>query len=243
MAPRKQRSIRRRKRQYYPPKAKRNDPQGKDKETEKDIEASSPIVSASHRKLMAVFPAEEVDKSEISTDSESDESTSSSEDEEPSGVVFQDLGLLGNAVKNLSCKNCGGDIKLEEDRKAKKGLSRMMLIVCTTCEFVCKLPGSKECVTGKTTFAEVNRRSVMAIQSLGHGRAGLARFCGYMNMAAPMHKKAYQSHLAAIRDATVNRAKQDMDAALDYPKNEQTGRNNLNESSKKKLVYKFLDNS
>ena len=43
-------------------------------------------------------------------------------------MVFQDLELLGNAVKNLSSKNCGDEIKLEEDRKAKKGLSRMMLI-------------------------------------------------------------------------------------------------------------------
>ena len=86
------------------------------------------------------------------------------------------------SVNFLSCKCCGGELKLKEDRKAKKGLSRMMLIVCSSCEFVCKLPGSKEMKSGKITFAELNRKSAMAIRSLGHGRADLARFRGYMNI-------------------------------------------------------------
>ena len=76
-------------------------------------------------------------------------------------MILQDVDILNNAVKSLSYKCCGGELKLE-DRKAKKGLSRMMLIVCSSCEFVCKLPGNKEVKSGKTTFAELNRKSAMA---------------------------------------------------------------------------------
>ena len=133
---------------------------------EKNAEASLPIVSASQSKISGCFIWQRSsDSSDTSTDSEggSDvESTTSFELNEPSGVILQDVDILNTAVKSLSCKYCGGELKLE-DRKAKKRLPRMMLIVCSSCEFVCKLPGSKEVKSGKTTFTEVNRKSVMAI--------------------------------------------------------------------------------
>ena len=67
--------------------------------------------------------------------------------------------------------------------------------------YVWTLPGSKEVKSG-------NRRSVMVIRSLWQGRAGLARFCGYMNITPPVHSKAFQSHFDDIRNATVTKVVQ-----------------------------------
>ena len=139
----------------------RDDSQESEKEVEKNAEASLPTVSGSRRKLAAALSGIEVDNSTDSEGGSDVESTTSFELNEPSGVILQDVDILNNAAKSLSCKCCGGELKLE-DRKAKKGLSRMMLIVCSSCEFVCKLPGNKEVKSGKTTFAELNRKSAMA---------------------------------------------------------------------------------
>ena len=51
---------------------------------------------------------------------------------------------------------------------------------------------------------EVNRRSVLASQPMGH--AGLSKFCATMNLPPPITQRAYNQHLVEIEKHSTKHA-------------------------------------
>ena len=107
------------------------------------------------------------------------------------------MELLAKAIKSSRCKENGGEVRLSEDLGANKGLLRLLVVECEKCDSQHKLLGSKEIKTGKTTFAQLNRKAALAIRSLGDSGVW---FCAYINIPPPMHKASYQDHLCIIEE-------------------------------------------
>ena len=112
----------------------------------------------------------------------------------PSGYRFQDVSIPQKALVACAvCKEClQGTLQLFE-RPSGCGLARMLFLQCTNnlCHALTELPTSEKIVHGKARFFDINRRSALAMQIIGRGRASLTKFCSVMNMPGLVAKKSY----------------------------------------------------
>ena len=70
-------------------------------------------------------------------------------------------------------------------------------------------------VNNKSKAFEANRRAVLAMRNIGIGHQGLVKFCGVMNMLAPMNANSYTGHVSAIHGAAEVVAKASMKSAAE----------------------------
>ncbi|CAB4021711.1 Hypothetical predicted protein [Paramuricea clavata] len=74
-------------------------------------------------------------------------------------------------------------------------------------------------VNNKSKAFEANRSAVLAaMRNIGVGHQGLVKFCGTMNMLAPLKANSYTSHVTAIHGAAEVVAKASMKSAADETK-------------------------
>ena len=66
------------------------------------------------------------------------------------------------------------------ERPTGCGLARTLVLQCANnaCRAFMELPTSEKIVCGKARFYDINRRSALAMQIIGRGRASLTKFTG-----------------------------------------------------------------
>ena len=166
-------------------------------------EGTAPVgdkgVSASRSKLRDLPPFDHslgLSDSDVSSDDDRDSddcSEDSSDENELEGYRLVDSSLISSAC---CCSECGGVLSLTESKKS--GLASELSLICCSCGNVSSTMTSKRC----ERFLEVNRRAVFAARVVGHGREGLVKFCGLMNMPPPLAKASFYDHQKALTEAS-----------------------------------------
>ena len=125
-----------------------------------------------------------------------------------------DLSLLQSAMNSSaickSCTNPKSKLTLVVRDGKRSGLAEFISIVCSCCHKETKLVTSRRSEGKKLECFDINRRSVMACNSMKGGRESLAKFCSVMNESAPVTDKAYAKHLNIISDAAKAEATENM---------------------------------
>ena len=70
-------------------------------------------------------------------------------------------------------------------------------------------------MNNKSKAFEANRRAVLAMRNIGIGHQGLVKFCGVMNILAPMNANSYTDPVSAIHGAAEVVAKASMKSAAE----------------------------
>ena len=132
----------------------------------------------------------------------------------PKDYALIDLGMLGDFIyKNFSCKQCiskKSTLQMFSEEKKRNGLAMILGVRCSTCQFYVSFCTSKK---SKDRNIEVNCRSLLATNALKGGRQALAKFCGIMNLPAPISFKSFNDNLKKVSAAAVNVAENVMLAA------------------------------
>jgi len=143
-------------------------------------------------------------------------SKASPSNKKPSGYRFQDVSILQRVISaSAVCKECLEGSLLLFERPTGCGLARTLVLQCAnnTCRAFMELPTSEKIVCGKARFYDINRRSALAMQIIGRGRASLTKFCAVMNMPGPVAKKSFTTHVKAIARVSQQVAEAEMQKA------------------------------
>ena len=129
----------------------------------------------------------------------------SSEDEEDctDGFRLIDISILMSILNTFLCPKCkSGHIVMKEDITAKMGLVSQLSLECSAemCSYSMNFYTSSR-VNNKSKAFEANRRAVLAMRNIGVGHQGLVKFCGAMNMLAPMNANSYTVAKASMKSA------------------------------------------
>lgn len=124
-----------------------------------------------------------------------------------------DISILFPSLQEfLVCKSCHGSVNFSE--VDIRGLGSQISITCSACSKVVFINSSKK--VGKTSNAyEINRRSVLAARTLGHGLNGLKTFCGVMDLPQPISHSNYDSINKELQEASNQVASESMKAAIE----------------------------
>ena len=108
---------------------------------------------------------------------------------------------------------------MKEDITAKMGLVTQLSLECSVemCSYSMNFYTSSR-VNNKSIRFEANRRAVLAMRNIEVGHQGLVKFCGTMNMLAPMNANSYTDHVTAIHGAAEVIAKESMKSATEETK-------------------------
>lgn len=133
------------------------------------------------------------------------------------GYRIVDLSVLQLMIQCVACPNCYSiSLYIEEDDSKKKGLSSFLSINCMECDFSTSTFTSKLTEEGnkpgRSSF-DINVRSVYAFRSIGIGYKGLNKFCGLMNMPAPMTSMNYDKISDKLQEAAASIAELSMKTA------------------------------
>ena len=94
----------------------------------------------------------------------------------------------------VKCKTCGGDVKFLTE--STRGLGFKIVVSCSSCT-----PTSiPSCPYVKTAY-EINQRFCFAMRLLGVGFRGAAKFCGFMDLPAPVQQTTYDIIVKNIHTA------------------------------------------
>ena len=111
---------------------------------------------------------------------------------------------LSKRISVFSC--CGSPLTVTVEPSSRRGLVTQVAICCNIC-------GTYALVTDPydDDDLEMNGRSVLAMRSIGRGRAGLATFCGMMGMPPPISDSNYSTHnkklkLACDKERSANQS-------------------------------------
>ena len=99
-----------------------------------------------------------------------------------------DADLMRDSVSGMICRKCHNTkskFDLLENQSDQKGLCEVLSWKCLHCLSSTPFQTSKRCNKSINCY-DVNLRSVMAAQQIGH--SGLQKFCGSMDMTAPVLK-------------------------------------------------------
>ena len=100
-----------------------------------------------------------------------------------SGYSLIDLNILSQIFNVLLYPTCESDsLELHEDSNKKHGLSNLLFLKCSECEYRNDFFTSSK--VGRSF--EVNKRIVYAMRSLGIGYTAMENFNALMNMRPPM---------------------------------------------------------
>ena len=213
------------KKAYYGPK-KTVEPSTAEEMGAEDAAAASS--SASSRKLMELTNLFDNDEPDFSLSSDSSSTDSSSADSSCTDAESEDtdsasaLSATGNRLVSLIllqsaiammcvCSSCkSGTIDLIE--KSRQGLGSFLVLKCSNmeCQEDHEFPNCK-----KTQFFDVNSRSVLAVRKIGHGHAGLKKFCGIMDLPPPISEANFRRHQRAMLAASKKVAVDSMDTAAE----------------------------
>jgi len=112
------------------------------------------------------------------------------------GYRLVNFATLMSAISAyVVCKVCGSEVKFYET--SKRGLGFKVVISCSQCESK-DIPASPFIRNGY----EINRRFTFVMRLLGIGLHGMKKFCGFMDMPAPIFHSFYDSIVDTISIAT-----------------------------------------
>ena len=133
------------------------------------------------------------------------------------GFKIQDASLLSECISDAaicsSCKNSSSKLKLFQRNDKRDGLSESLFLKCSFCNVETQLMTSNRLGDLRGGACEVNRRSVLATQPMGH--AGLSQFCAKMNFSPPITQRAYNQYLVEIEKHSTKHAEELMQEAAD----------------------------
>ena len=109
------------------------------------------------------------------------------------------------------CPTCRSPLTLSEDLAGRRGLVSRLMTVCTNAECTYQIIMSTP-QESKT----LNARSVLAMRSIGRGRASMESFFAMMDMLPPVQPTAFHLHKKALGTASEKAALNDMLAASAY---------------------------
>ena len=140
---------------------------------------------------------------------------SSSNTEIATGFKVQDASLLSECISDAaicsSCKRSSSKLQLFQRNDQRDGLSESLFLKCSFCNVETQLKTSNRFGGIRGGACEVNRRSVLASQPMGH--AGLSKFCATMNLPPPITQRAYNQHLVEIEKHSTKHAEEVMQEA------------------------------
>ena len=142
------------------------------------------------------------------------------------GYRIVDMDILQTLINTLAWPECQeNNLLLEEEVAQKKGLSSLLRISCTDCEFTTSSYTSKTVNESESRGLkpfEVNTRSVYAFRNIGVGHKGIERFCGLMNIPQPITVVAYNkisdNITTAAEEVAVKSMKAGTQEAVDFNK-------------------------
>lgn len=117
---------------------------------------------------------------------------------------------LASAVICKSCKSAKSELKLLKDDRRKHGLAELFMLKCSVCDNETSFYSSKKVANG---VFEVNKRSVMACNSLKGGRQTLSDFCAVMNLPTPLAVASFARHSKAFSKISQEEAERKMKQA------------------------------
>ena len=108
--------------------------------------------------------------------------------------------LLHNAAICGKCKK--GQLDIMEDPQKRFGMFTPFSLRCGYCLNTVPLDRPAQTQTdGKHRFLDINRRIVLAFRSFGKGTAAMENFCALLNIPPPLSKRAFASHVQALKTA------------------------------------------
>lgn len=105
---------------------------------------------------------------------------------------FTVFSALSELVK---CKTCGGNVKFSIE--STRGLGFKIVVSCSSC----KPTSIPSCPYINKTAYEVNQRFCFAMRVLGIGLSGAMKFCGIMDLPAPVQQNTYDIIMKNIHAA------------------------------------------
>ena len=133
------------------------------------------------------------------------------------GFKIQDASLLSECISDAaicsSCKKSSSKLQLYQRNDKRDGLSESLFLKCSFCAVETPLKTSNRLGGMRGGACEVNRRSVLASQPMGH--AGLSKFCATINLSPPVTQRAYNQHLVEIEKNSTKHAEELMREAAD----------------------------
>ena len=102
-------------------------------------------------------------------------------------VILYTQTLLHECCVCSICKKKIGKLDILEDSSKRKGMSELLIIKCRNCSNETRSFTSRR-ASSSTPF-DINIRLTYA--SLPFGREGLAKFCGIMDLPAPVLNPSY----------------------------------------------------
>ena len=160
---------------------------------------------------------EEVDSGEEPDLDESPESSDvpdSDDDPQPGyegkGHRIFNLETTSQAIQRFCvCSECKSPVVVKESLASRSRVVTRTEISCTNT--ACKNPHSG--LLSDPTNTDLNVRSILAMWSIGRGRAGLESFCGWMDMPPPLSSRCFNDRNRAISEASISAAYSNMLAA------------------------------
>ena len=113
-------------------------------------------------------------------------------DSTPVGNRIIDMTILSdNVTSQLVCRFCHGTVSLFEVKR--QGLDSEIAFHCSNNRRSGQLPfhTSAKISTGNMSVCSVNRRSVLAMRTIGGDSAELSMFCGVMDLPPPVCKSSF----------------------------------------------------
>lgn len=103
--------------------------------------------------------------------------------------------VFSTLSEHVCCKTCGGDLKFLPD--STRGLGFKIVVLCSKCQ-----PTSiPSCPYVNKTSYEINQRFFFAMRLLGVGLYGAKKFCGIMDLPAPLQQNTYDLIMKNIHAA------------------------------------------
>ena len=118
---------------------------------------------------------------------------------EGEGFSLVEMSLVQFALSSAAicswCKSAKSEIIILKDNSRRHGMAEMFIFKCSLCQHETKTYSSAKIDNG--TF-EVNRRSVVACNTMIGGRKVLSDFCGIMNLPTLLASASYARHLKFV---------------------------------------------
>ena len=124
-----------------------------------------------------------------------------------------DVSILFRQLQEvLVCQACHGAITFSE--VDVRGLGSKIVITCVSCYKATFIDTSKK-GGNKFNAYEINKRSLLAARTLGHGLSGLKTFCGVMDLPQPVSHSNFDNMNIELKTVSKEVARESMKAAVE----------------------------
>ena len=142
------------------------------------------------------------------------------------GYILVDKEILADLFKLMMCPSCQQcNITLVEAPLKKQGLSTLLTLKCSSCDFAKENYSSRR--VNKNKSFDINLRIVYTMRACGLGYAGIQNFTSLMNMPSPMTANNYDKLVKIIAPIVKNVAMDTMSDAVEDLKDKVNNNNDI----------------